>query len=192
MAGTRQACPAGKPAARNRLKRGRKAHWQALEKARVISATSAGRAREQGRWLLRRYVGARRYRLETLGLADDSAAADRAYPVLQEAEAEPVALSASRGDLRLHVRMAWDAYIAAKRHGGQPVEDLLSRGAVHILPDLGDLVVEKLTAQKLRQWLSSMAAMPAQSRPKNGKPQYKTAPANADDIRARRATANRV
>jgi integrase len=92
----------------------------------------------------------------------------------------------------LTVRMAWDAYIAAKRHNGQSVDDLLSRGQVHILPELGDLVVEKLSAQKLKQWLASMAAIPAQSRPKDGKPQYKTAANSADEIRARRASANRV
>ena len=37
-----------------------------------------------------------------------------------------------------------------------------------------------------------MAAAPAQSRPKNGKPQFKAAPVGDEAMRARRASANRV
>jgi len=63
---------------------------------------------------------------------------------------------------------------------------------VHILPSLGDLVVTELTAEQLRKWLATMAAAPAQSRPKNGKARFKAAPTTDEGIRARRATANRV
>jgi integrase len=72
------------------------------------------------------------------------------------------------------------------------VADLLSRSAVHILPTLGDLVVEDLTAERLRKWLATIAATPPQTRPKNGEPQYKAEPTTDEAIRARRATANRI
>jgi integrase len=90
------------------------------------------------------------------------------------------------------VRDALTRYVEYKRALGQPVSDVLSRGGVHILPSLGDLVVSELTAEQLRRWLAAMAAAPAQSRPKAGKPQFKPAPATDEAIRARRASANRV
>ena len=168
-------------------------HWQALEEGKSHIGYQVWKGAEQGRWLLRRYVGARRYRLETLGLADDSADAD-GERILSFKEAEAKARSivgkpqATTGPLT--VRMAWDAYVANK--GRSQSDDLLSRGAVHILPELGDLVVEKLTAQKLRGWLNGIAAMPAQRRPKAGKPQFRAKPSSDEAIRARQATANRV
>jgi integrase len=84
------------------------------------------------------------------------------------------------------------AYTDYKRALGQPISDLVSRSNAHILPTLGDLVVSELTAEELRRWLAGMAAAPAQTRPKAGKPQYKVDPATDEDMRRRRATANRV
>ena len=93
---------------------------------------------------------------------------------------------------RITVRQAVNRYIEHKRQQGQPVRDALGRSTVHILPTLGDLVVAELTAEQLREWLATMAAAPAQKRPKNGKPQYRPAPNTDDAIRARRSSANRV
>jgi hypothetical protein len=47
-------------------------HWQALEEGRTHLGYQVWKGAEQGRWLLRRYVGKRRYRVETPGLADDT------------------------------------------------------------------------------------------------------------------------
>ena len=44
----------------------------------------------------------------------------------------------------------------------------------------------------LRDWLARLAAKPAQMRPKAGKPQFRSAPKTDEDIRRRRASANRV
>jgi hypothetical protein len=56
-----------------------------------------------------------------------------------------------------------ELYINKKRDEGQMVSDVVNRSAVHILPDLGDLVVAELTAERLRRWLATMAATPAQT-----------------------------
>jgi hypothetical protein len=40
--------------------------------------------------------------------------------------------------------------------------------------------------------LAAMATAPAQRRPKDGKAQYREAPSSDDEMRARRASANRV
>ena len=63
---------------------------------------------------------------------------------------------------------------------------------MHILPALGDLVVEELAAEQLRRWLATMAAGPAQTRPRAGQPQYQPEPVTDEDLRRRRASANRV
>ena len=94
--------------------------------------------------------------------------------------------------VNLTVRQAMGRYTEYKHAQGQSVSDLLNRTAVHILPDLGDLVVAELTAERLRRWLAAMAATPAQTRSKDGKPRYKAEPITDEDVRRRRATANRV
>jgi integrase len=182
--------------ARARLKRGRQGHWQALEEGRVHLGYQCKKGAQQGRWLLRRYIGGGKYRLEALGLADDAGAAD-GRRILSHKQAiakanEKVAAPQTKPLGPLTVRAAWENYLKAKEDAGQPIDDLQGRGSVHILPELGNLFVNELTAEQLRKWLAAMAKAPAQTRAKDGKPQYKEAPATDDEVRARRATANRV
>jgi integrase len=117
----------------------------------------------------------------------------------EQAEAKARAMVASpeagggNGKIQgLTVRQAMERYIDFKHQKGQPVRDVVIRGGVHILPALGDLVVSELTAEQLRRWLASMAAAPAQLRAKGSKPSYRAAPVTDEDVRRRRATANRV
>lgn len=169
VAGTVKHARLETPTARSGLKRGRQPHWRALDEGKVHLGWQCWKGAPQGRWLLRRYVGKRKYRVETLGLADDASAADgerilsfkqasaKAHTIvgLPQAQAGPFT-----------VRQAWEGYIEAKRHAGQDVDNLISRGGVHILPELGELRVEKLTKQHLRSWLAGMASAPAQIAPK--------------------------
>jgi integrase len=183
--------------ARARLKRGRQAHWQALEEGKVHLGWQCRKGNPAGRWLLRRYIGNGKYRVEALGAADDAAAADgQCVLSFEQAKAkasEKVAVSASKPLGPLTVRDAWTRYIAAKHDtGAATVDNLESRGRVHILPALGDLVVDELTMEQLRRWHATMAAAPAQVRPKAGKPQYRKPAASDEEIRARRSTANRI
>jgi integrase len=85
-----------------------------------------------------------------------------------------------------------EAYTEAKRAAGQPVDDLISRTRVHILPVLGAVVVEDLTAERLRRWLATMANTPGQWRPRGSRPNYRPEPVTEEDIRRRRVSANRV
>jgi integrase len=93
---------------------------------------------------------------------------------------------------RLTVREAWQDYLNAKANAGQSISDMQTRGKVHILPELGDLFVDELTAKKLRDWHSAMGRSPRQTKAKAGKPKYLPAPTTDDEIRARRNTANRI
>ena len=149
MAGTVKHARLESQSARARLKRGRQPHWQALVEGRVHLGWQCWKGDPVGRWLLRRYIGNNKYRVQTLGRADDAASADGA-DVLSFAQAEakaramvasPEAGGGNGKIVQLTVRQAMARYGDYKRHKGQPVGDLISRSNVHILPALGDLVV---------------------------------------------------
>jgi integrase len=181
--------------ARRRLKTGRQPHWQALTPGYHLGYQRK-KSGEAGRWLLRRYLGADKYRVTPIGLSDDEHDANGATVLdydQAQAKAQAVAVTPEGGKIeRLTVRQAMDRYVEYKRDLGQSVDDVLSRGTAHILPPLGDTVVSELTADKLRRWLSTMANSPAQTRPKKGKVQFGPEPQGDEAIRKRRATANRV
>jgi integrase len=181
--------------ARSRLKRGRQPHWQALVPGKVHLGYQCWKGDDAGRWVLRRYIGDYKYRSTTLGQADDAGEANGSDVLsFEQAEAKARAMvdSPQAKVHRLTVRQAMERYIEFKRAEGQSVSDLVNRTTVHILPDLGDLVVAELTAERLRRWLAAMAATPAQTRSKDGKPRYKAEPTTDEDVRRRRATSNRV
>lgn len=182
--------------ARARLKRGRQPHWQALVPGgRWHIGYQHWKGDAAGRWVMRRYIGGDKYRISGLGLADDDAAPDGVMVLSFEQAVTKANTLIDTPASKVHnltVRQAMDRYVAYKRSLGQPVSDVLSRGAAHILPVLGDLVVSELTTDTLRRWLSNMAALPALSRPKDGKQKYRPAAATEEEVRKRRATANRV
>src|SRR5262249_33347206 len=158
MAGTVKHARLESQSARARLKRGRQPHWQALQEGRVHLGYQCWKAEPVGRWLLRRYIGNNKYRVQTLGRADDAARAD-GVDVLSfaqaEAKARAVVASPAVGNgkiERLTVRQAMERYIEFKHQKGQAVRDVISRSGVHILPVLGDLVISELTADQLRRW----------------------------------------
>ena len=198
MAGTVTHTELSSRTARSRLKRGRQPYWQALVRGRVHLGWQCHKGAPAGRWVLRRYAGAGKYRVEALGLADDGAKAN-GVDVLSfeqaDAKARAMAAISNGGDdkiERLTVRQAMELYIAFLRTKGKPVGDLISRNKVHILPMLGDLVVDELGAKRLREWHAGMATAAAQKRPKAGKPQYRREAVTDDQVRARHASANRV
>jgi integrase len=184
------------PTARARLKRGRQAHWQALAPGAHIG-WQRWPEDPQGRWLLRRYIGSGNYKVLEIGAADDSSAADgRDVLDFAQAQAAARALLATPGKgktIRMTVRQAFALYLDHKEALGQEVRNVRNRGAAHILPALGDRVIEDLDAAHLRRWLADMAAQPGQKRPSSkGKVQWLPAPKTDDEKRQRRATANRV
>jgi integrase len=129
-----------------------------------------------------------------LGTADDAQSADgQNVLTFDQAQEKARGIFATAGKVhRLTVRQAFARYVDHKTALGASVGDLLSRGTAHILPTLGDLIVSELEAATLRRWLARLAASPAQTRPKKNKPQYQAAPETDEDVRRRRASANRV
>jgi integrase len=185
--------------ARAKLKKGRQPHWQELQ-----PRTHLGYQRQKkkgdaaGRWILRRYLGGgNSYRVTPLGIADDADDSDgvKILSFDQAAAKARAMVETPDGDkkvINLTVRQAMARYVKFKEGEGQSVADVLSRGTAHILPPLGDLVVSELTDDTLRHWRNTLAASPAQNRPKKGKVQFRPKPEGDEAIRKRRATANRV
>ena len=200
----RQTCSFGDPRFRARLKRGRQPHWQSLVPGKEHLGYQRWPGEPDGRWIWRHRLGSAtkggrhyfsRYATTTLGLADDTSQADGSAVLsyAQAMAAARAAIASPRGQIHgLTVRQAMDRYVQFKLAQGQSVADLLSRARAHVLPVLGDFAVEALTAELLRNWLARLAATPAQVRPKANKPQYRPAPKTDEDIRRRRASANRV
>src|SRR6516162_11666790 len=98
MSGTVKHARLESQSARARLKRRRQPHWQALVEGRVHLGWQRWKGKQGeagGRWLLRRYIGNNKYRVLTLGRADDVAQAD-GVRVLSHEQAE-AATTAARG-----------------------------------------------------------------------------------------------
>ena len=126
MAGTVKHARLESQSARARLKRGRQPHWQALVEGKVHLGWQCWKGDPVGRWLLRRYIGNNKYRVQTLGRADDAASADGA-DVLSFAQAEakaramvasPEAGGGNGKIVQLTVRQAMARYVDYKRHKG--------------------------------------------------------------------------
>src|SRR5690606_10363357 len=97
------------PTARAKLKRGRQAHWRTIVPGRVHLGYARQPNAATGRWMLRRLIDGA-YRVEPLGLSDDSREAD-GTGVLSFAQAQAKALAlADAGEgkpsRRLTVRQA--------------------------------------------------------------------------------------
>lgn len=164
-----------------------------------------------GRWVLRRYVGDKRYAVETLAVADDRADAD-GVTVLSYRQAQAAARSRHEALTRQErglptssgpytVADAMADYLSHKEaEGGKSVEDSRIRADALIIPQLGALEVAKLTPKHLRDWMTKAVKTAPRLRskaPKDGEaaPKLKHKEvdlSNPETIRKRRATINRT
>jgi integrase len=199
MAGTVRHATLSSRTSRSKLKKGRQAHWQELQ-PRTHLGYQRHKGASAGRWMLRRHLGGNKYRVTPLGLTDDTDDANGLTILsFDQAKAKALSMVETFGGndakvINLTVRQAFNRYIKFKESEGAPLDDVKSRGAAHILPELGDLIVSELTDEMLRQWRNRLAASPAQTRPKAGKLQFRPKPDASDEegIRKRKASANRV
>jgi hypothetical protein len=195
MAGMIREAPIRSRTSRAKLKRGRQPHLVSLVTGRAALGYVHKNGAAAGRWILRRWIDGR-HRVIPLGTADDVIDADGDHTLsFEQAETKARAMLERPGAVtgRLTVRQAMDRYIAFKRDSGQPVDNLISRTNAHILPPLGDKLVAELTSEQLRKWMVTLAAMPAMKPSKPGvKQSYRAEPQTDEDVRRRRASANRV
>ncbi len=215
MAGRVKSVNLSSRTARDDLKRRSQPYWMPIDEllpARVHLGYLRQKGEHAGRWIERRYTPEAKYpyRIATLGYADDAKdSADGvnhlSYEQVRMKIKERLAKrteNESGADSppaeQFTVAVAMRRYIAHKEREGAPVRDLKSRTNAHILPTLGDRVVAKLTAEDIQTWLATLAAAPKQRRPKLNKdgkkiPNYAPdKPATRDEIRKRKASANRT
>lgn len=185
-------------AARDRLKPGRKPHFKTLVPGKLHLGYRRKHKDRPGTWLVRHYVGAERYRIAPLGLADDFQDAADNNDVLTFADAQRMA-HAHRAESRRPAKgmsvadaMAdYVKYLEQERKG--TAAETERTAASLILPRLGKIKLAELTTEDIENWRDALAKQPARLRTRPGEPQkFKPLPATEQAQRARRATVNRV
>jgi integrase len=189
--------------ARLRLALASKPYWRVIEQGLHLGYR---RRATGGSWIARRRNDEGIYRETKLGLADDLQDAN-GDSILNFSQAQRAArtwcsqeqrLAAGHGpppDGPYTVARAMVDYLDDyRRRGGKSVEGIESVVNRNILPALGKLLVVKLTPQRLRDWHRGLAERARYWRSRKGAPVNLAAfdPKDAEDVRRRRASANRV
>ena len=185
-------------AARDRLRVGTTPHFKTL----VPGSLHLGYRRKKkdlpGQWIVRHYLGNERYHVAPLGLADDFQDAANEPDVLTFADAQRLALAHKQERRRpgkgKTVADAVADYVAELR-AERPVTaaDAEQTAAAQILPVLGRIRISDLTTDQILDWRNTMAKQGARLRTRPGEQQkFRAPPATKEELRARRATVNRV
>lgn len=175
---------------RRRLPRDGTKRWTRLANGRGLGYRRSRVA--AGTWYVRLHVGGSAYRMTSLGTADDEVRADgrevlsyrQALEMAIQWEPEEVAV-AERKRQALTVRGVVARYLEWYEAHRKAYEEVRNLFNVHVLPELGDVRVDRLTPDWLRRWHQGIAAKPARLR--GGQ----TREAKTDEQkRARKVTAN--
>jgi len=172
-------------------------YWLVLEKGRALGYRKGEKG---GNWLAKYYDPlANPTRLQVkLGPADDDSEPDGKM-VLSFAQAQAAAREwfkdafhkATGERIRTGpytVANAVDDYLEdRKKHGVKTATRMRWDFDARVIPALGDIQASKLTKRRLEDWLEEVAASPVRHRRKVGK-----APETEDELRARKASANRL
>lgn len=190
--------------ARLKLTPRRKPYWRVLEGGLHMGYR---RTKEGGgSWVARRFVGDHKYLETKLGTADDLQDAD-GVTLQSFGQAQGAARkwwkAAERADRGLApdtgpytVADALRDYFADREHAGSKgVKGDRQGAAARIIPQLGEVEVEKITTVKIKAWLAGLAKSDKFVRNKMVATKQATRGFDVDDpeaVRARRSTANRI
>ena len=190
--------------ARGRLKVAHKPYFRLIEPGLHLGYRKL--ACGPGTWLARRYNGEGKYVVENLRtddgaliIADDYSDADD-HTVLSFGQAQERAKglrpAAGKQAGPYTVESAMDAYFEFLESEGRSdaaIQDARYRDRAFIRPELGELKVASLAADKLRRWRDGLAKAAPRLRTKTGDKQKHRELADDDEARrARRASANRT
>lgn len=190
--------------ARLRLEPRRKPYWRSLETGMHLGYR---RTKEGGgSWVARRFAGVGTYKETKIGVADDLQDADGVL-IFTFAQAQETARKWWRAEERrdlghapedtgpFTVNRALDDYFATREAAGSKgVSKDKSAAALRIRPELGEILADKLTSKRVRDWHHALATADKLARPKNSGKRKATAIDRKDPEakRARRSTANRT
>jgi len=185
-------------AARDRLHTGQTPHFKTLVPGKLHLGYRRKKKDLPGQWLVRHYLGGERYHIAPLGLADDFQDAADDADVLTFADAQRAALVHKQARQRRSkgktVAEAIKDYVTDVRMERPATADNAEQTATTlILPALGRIKLADLTTDDITDWRNALAKQGARLRTRPGEKQkFKAAPATKDELRARRATVNRV
>lgn len=185
----------------NRLKLGQgKPHFMAIGKGLALGYRRVKNNGGYGTWQARIWDG-RAYHYPNLGKADDYQEANGSdilsfYQAQKRAQRfyDEITAGQHASQRDATVQTAAERYVTwyrVHRAAAKATEHVVN---VHILPELGPVLLSNLTAAVIRRWHEKLAEKPARIRtPRNAKKQaFRPAPTTTDEKRARKATANRI
>lgn len=195
-------------AARERLKPSGKPYYRSLDQGLHLGYRKGVRG---AAWVTRWYLGGEVYKVERLeGRPDDILDADgvtvltwsqaqvEARKVLGRRIREAAGIEVEQRKGPYTVRDAIEDYLEWLSHHRKTTRDSKYRADALILPPLGDIIVERLSAARLRSWQENLARAPARLRRSAAEVAAgrvkgrSTDPSDAEAIRRRRSTANRT
>ena len=189
---------------RSRLVERREPYWTVVSRGCGIGYR---RGAKGGTWIARCRDDRGKQHYEALGAADDAREADGqtvfTFSQAQELARKFFARAARREDGEetavagpATVKQALDDYFAAReRRGSKSVSADRYAAEARIVPELGSVVVEKLSAKKLRSWHAAVAAAPKLLRTAKSATKRATKAvdeADTEALCARRSTSNRL
>ncbi len=188
--------------ARRSLKTRPKPYWRALSKGLHVGYRKGATG---GTWIARRLTEAGRYEESGIGIADDilDSDGDKTLDFSQAQEAAHAwcqkAQRIESGQEEAHkgaytVTDAMNAYMEHYKATGKAYDETQTRIKAHITPSLGSLDVTKLSPKRITDWHHALAAAPARLRTAKRAQKLNTREEHkdADTLRRRRATANRI
>ena len=175
--------------ARRNLPRSSSKRWVRIAKGKSLGYRRSGSG--PGSWYVRVHIGKQRYRMASLGTADDLSEGD-GNSVLTFGQAFKLALEWEPGSKVDHlgpltVAKAVGLYLRWSRVENKSYEQQRYVSDANVLPELGEILVEELTVARIRNWHIELAESPARLR--GG--QLRVA-ITQDQKRARKVTANRA
>ena len=184
--------------ARRRLKIRGKPYYRVIERGLHLGYRRLGGG-QAGTWVARFYIGEQSYEVQKIGIADDVSDAD-GVAVLDFWQAQDKARRAmverAHRALGKHgpitIGDVMDEYLAYLDGHKKSGSDARYRDSALIRPVLGDIEVNKLTADHLREWMMQMARTPARLRTREGLKQQYASLDSTDAKRRRKASANRT
>ena len=185
------------PQYRQLLARRREPYWTAINKGLSLGYRKGA---SSGTWIARHFSATRKPKMQycSLGVADGAAENLLSYEHAREAaikwgiSVRPVQPAAPSTDNRYDIAQAFEDYLSWFRVHRKSITDTEQRIRALILPTLGNIEVDKITAQQIRNWHSSIAAVGARLRTARGHAPRFGALDTPDAVRRRRSTANRT
>jgi hypothetical protein len=175
--------------ARAALKARGKPYWRAIGLGLHLGYR---KGRRGGVWVVRRYLGERAYKVETIALADDTEDAD-GTEILDFWQAQEAARNMRQGKIKAGATTVKDAVAAYLEHlqGRASWRDAKKRLEAFVLPEFGQKQVAELDADAIRKWHRGIAKQPGRARTKPGAAQnYRKSDGDPEAARKRQASAN--